>query len=113
MREQAVARESARHLDCTAKRCRVSGGRCGYSGLYRAICAAQGDAIVPQVAYHIVSIMHRLIPTPGRVLDLFCGAVGGWSYACRWAGLDVVAACEIDPWRRQVYAAAHHPRAAA
>jgi len=80
--------------------------------LYRAICAAQGDAIVPQVAYHIVRAMSALFPDARRVLDLFCGAVGGWTYACTWAGLEVVAACEIDPWRREVYAAVHHGSAA-
>ena len=76
--------------------------------LYRAICAAQGDAIVPQVAYQIIRAMSAMFPDARRVLDLFSGAVGGWTYACTWAGLDVVTACEIDPWRREVYAAVHH-----
>jgi len=31
-----------------------------------------------------------------------------WAYACEMAGLEVVAACEADPWRRSVYVAAHH-----
>lgn len=79
----------------------------GNGALYRAICAAQGDAIVPQVALPILRTMHRLIPTRGRVLDLFSGAVGGWAYACRWAGLSIVASCESDAWRRAVYAKVH------
>ena len=49
-----------------------------------------------------------MYPDARRVLDLFCGAVGGFTYAARWGGLDVVAACEIDPWRREVYRAVHH-----
>jgi site-specific DNA-cytosine methylase len=52
--------------------------------------------------------MSAMFPEARRVLDLFSGAVGGWTYACRWAGLEVVAACEVDPWRREVYAAVHH-----
>jgi hypothetical protein len=76
--------------------------------LYRAICAAQGDAIVPQVACQIVRVMSAMFPDARRALDLFSGAVGGWTYACRWAGLEVIAACEIDPWRREVYQAVHH-----
>jgi DNA (cytosine-5)-methyltransferase 1 len=39
-----------------------------------------------------------------RVLDLFCGAAGGWSLGLHRAGFRTVAACEIDPWRRAVYA---------
>jgi DNA (cytosine-5)-methyltransferase 1 len=38
-----------------------------------------------------------------RVLDLFCGAAGGWSLGLHRAGFRTVAACEIDPWRRAVY----------
>jgi DNA (cytosine-5)-methyltransferase 1 len=38
-----------------------------------------------------------------RVLDLFCGAVGGWSIGLHRAGFETVAACEIDPWRRAVF----------
>ncbi len=45
-----------------------------------------------------------LYPTGTRVLDLFAGAAGGWSLAARWAGLEVVGACELDPWRRGVLA---------
>jgi site-specific DNA-cytosine methylase len=52
--------------------------------------------------------MTAMFPQAHTVLDLFSGAVGGWTYACKWAGLEVVAACEIDPWRRQVYSAVHH-----
>lgn len=75
---------------------------------YRAICAAQGDAIVPQVALPILRALRVAFPDATRVLDLFSGGVGGWAYACRWAGLDVVAACEADEWRRDVYRRAHH-----
>jgi site-specific DNA-cytosine methylase len=75
--------------------------------LYRAVCAAQGDAIVPQVALPILRAMRNAFPDARRVLDLFGGGVGGWHYACAWAGLEVVAACEIDPWRREVYRAVH------
>ena len=38
-----------------------------------------------------------------RALDLFSG-VGGWSLALHRQGLKTVAACEIDPWKRQQYA---------
>lgn len=39
-----------------------------------------------------------------RTLDLFCGAAGGWSLGLHRAGFTTVAACEIDPWRRAVFA---------
>lgn len=39
-----------------------------------------------------------------RTLDLFCGAAGGWSLGLHCAGFTTVAACEIDPWRRAVFA---------
>lgn len=42
-----------------------------------------------------------------RVLDLFSGAAGGWSAGVERAGWRTVAACEIDPWRRAVFAAQH------
>jgi site-specific DNA-cytosine methylase len=38
------------------------------------------------------------------VLDLFCGAAGGWSLGLHRAGFRTVAACEIDPARRAVFA---------
>jgi DNA (cytosine-5)-methyltransferase 1 len=38
-----------------------------------------------------------------RVLDLFCGAAGGWSLGLHRAGFRTVAACEADPWRRDAY----------
>ena len=38
------------------------------------------------------------------VLDLFSGACGGWSLGLHSAGFETVAACEIDPWRRQIFA---------
>jgi len=38
-----------------------------------------------------------------RVLDLFCGAVGGWSIGFHRAGFSTVAACEVDPWRRAIF----------
>jgi DNA (cytosine-5)-methyltransferase 1 len=40
-------------------------------------------------------------------LDIFAGAAGGWSVGLRAAGYETVAACEIDPWRRAVFAASH------
>lgn len=40
-----------------------------------------------------------------NVLDLFCGAAGGWSLGLHRAGFRTVAACEIDPWRRERYLA--------
>ncbi|MBN9497844.1 MAG: DNA cytosine methyltransferase [Alphaproteobacteria bacterium] len=40
-----------------------------------------------------------------KALDLFCGATGGWHFGFNAAGIDVVAGCEFDPWRRAVYAA--------
>lgn len=42
-----------------------------------------------------------------NVLDLFSGASGGWSLGLSRAGYRTVAACEIDDWRRAVFAAAH------
>ena len=36
-------------------------------------------------------------------LDLFSGACGGWTLGLHRAGIETVAACEIDPWRRAVY----------
>ena len=42
-----------------------------------------------------------------RVLDIFAGAVGGWSLGMSRAGYRTVAACEIDPWRRAVFAVNH------
>lgn len=38
------------------------------------------------------------------VLDLFAGAVGGWSLGLHRAGFTTVAACEIDTWRRAAFA---------
>lgn len=41
---------------------------------------------------------------PMRVLDLFCGAAGGWSLGLHQAGpFATVAACEVDPWRRATF----------
>lgn len=40
-----------------------------------------------------------------NVLDLFSGACGGWSLGMHRAGFRTVAACEIDDWRRAVFAA--------
>lgn len=40
------------------------------------------------------------------VLDLFSGCVGGWSIGLHRAGYRTVAACEIDPWRRAMFAGA-------
>jgi DNA (cytosine-5)-methyltransferase 1 len=37
------------------------------------------------------------------ILDLFAG-IGGWSLGMEWAGFKTIAACEIDPWKRTVYA---------
>lgn len=34
------------------------------------------------------------------IVDLFCGAAGGWSLGFHRAGFNTVAACEIDDWRR-------------
>lgn len=43
--------------------------------------------------------------TRPTILDLFCGAAGGWSLGMHRAGFTTVAACEIDPWRRAMFAA--------
>ena len=40
--------------------------------------------------------------TPPTVLDLFSG-VGGWALGMERAGFQTVAACDIDPWRREMY----------
>jgi DNA (cytosine-5)-methyltransferase 1 len=45
-----------------------------------------------------------------RVLDLFSG-IGGWSLAAHNRGLETIAACEIDDWKRAQYAA-HFPTVA-
>lgn len=39
-----------------------------------------------------------------KALDLFSGAAGGWTLGLHRAGIETVAACEADPWRRAVYA---------
>lgn len=36
-------------------------------------------------------------------LDLFAGACGGWSLGLHRAGIETMAACEIDPWRQQAF----------
>ncbi|WP_099347846.1 DNA cytosine methyltransferase [Acetobacter aceti] len=41
---------------------------------------------------------------PLRVLELFAGAAGGWTLGLHRAGFVTVAACEIVPWRRVLYA---------
>jgi DNA (cytosine-5)-methyltransferase 1 len=38
------------------------------------------------------------------VLDLFSAASGGWSLGMHRAGFTTVAACEIEAWRRALYA---------
>ena len=38
-----------------------------------------------------------------NVLDLFCGAAGGWSLGLHRAGFRTVAGCEIDEWRRAAF----------
>jgi DNA (cytosine-5)-methyltransferase 1 len=45
----------------------------------------------------------RLTRRRMKVLDLFCGAAGHWSLGMHWAGYTTVAACEIDPWRREIF----------
>lgn len=62
-----------------------------------------GDAVVPQIPEAIGRVMMRLAPTDGTVLDLFCGAAGGWYLGMHRAGYSTIAACEIDPWRRAVF----------
>lgn len=42
-----------------------------------------------------------------EILDLFCGAAGGWSLGMDRAGFETVAACEIDPWRRATFGNNH------
>lgn len=69
----------------------------------RACIAAFGDAVVPQIPEAIGRVMMSMLPTGGDVLDLFCGAAGGWSLGMHRAGYKTVAACEIDPWRREVF----------
>ncbi len=53
--------------------------------------------------------MMTLVPTDGTVLDLFCGGAGGWSLGMHRAGYRTVAACEIDDWRRSVFATTQLP----
>jgi len=73
------------------------------SGVARKCISAYGDAVVPQITEAIGSSMMQLAPTDGTVLDLFCGAAGGWSLGMHRAGYHTVAACEIDDWRREVF----------
>lgn len=75
------------------------------SRLARLCIAAYGDAVVPQITTAIGRTMMCLLPTDGAVLDLFCGAAGGWSLGLHRTGYRTIAACEIDPWRRAVFAA--------
>lgn len=39
-----------------------------------------------------------------EVLDLFSAAAGGWSLGMHRAGFTTVAACEVEAWRRALYA---------
>lgn len=39
-----------------------------------------------------------------EVLDLFSAAAGGWSLGMHRAGYRTVAACEVEAWRRELYA---------
>lgn len=39
-----------------------------------------------------------------EVIDLFSAAAGGWSLGMHRAGYRTIAACEVIPWRRAVYA---------
>lgn len=39
-----------------------------------------------------------------EVLDLFSAAAGGWSLGMHRAGFTTIAACEVEPWRRALYA---------
>lgn len=75
------------------------------AGVARQCIAAFGDAVVPQITEAIGRTMMRLLPTDGTVMDLFCGAAAGWSLGLHRAGYRTIAACEIDPWRRSVFAA--------
>jgi DNA (cytosine-5)-methyltransferase 1 len=40
-----------------------------------------------------------------RALDVCAGAAGGWTLGLHRAGIETVAACELIPWRRDLYAA--------
>jgi DNA (cytosine-5)-methyltransferase 1 len=40
-----------------------------------------------------------------RALDVCAGAAGGWTLGLHRAGIETVAACEVIPWRRDLYAA--------
>lgn len=40
-----------------------------------------------------------------KALDLFCGAAGGWSLGLHRAGIETIAACELDPWRNAKFSA--------
>lgn len=62
---------------------------------------------MPQLVELIGRTMDDLVPTNRTVLDLFSGAAGGWSLGLERAGFNTVAACELDPWRRQVFARLH------
>ena len=39
-----------------------------------------------------------------EVLDLFSAAAGGWSLGMHRAGFTTIAACEVEAWRRALYA---------
>ena len=46
--------------------------------------------------------LRRVVRT---AIDLFSGAAGGWTLGLHRAGVQTLAACERDPWRRAAYAA--------
>lgn len=64
--------------------------------------SALGDSVMPAITGPICHVMRSLCGG-ATAIDLFAGAVGGWSWGAREAGIDVVAIAESDPWRVERY----------
>lgn len=76
------------------------------SGVARPIIEAIGDSLLPEIAMEICKSMTTVVG-PGEALELFAGGVGAWSAAARATGLEVIAASEVDPLRRAMWAMEH------
>jgi DNA (cytosine-5)-methyltransferase 1 len=71
----------------------------------RPLVAAIGDAVCPAIPEAIGRAM-TVLAGGETFVDLFSGAVGGWTIGLEAAGMRCLAYAEADPWRRSIYAAA-------
>ncbi len=71
--------------------------------------SALGDSVMPAITGPICRVMRRLCGG-ATAIELFAGAVGGWSLGAREAGIDVVAIAEADRWRVARYMDLHGHR---